>query len=150
MAKKFNFRLEPLLKLKTYKVNQAKDSLASALRVRYEKERLISENRASRDEVNKIKSRKLKASDIQDMIFHRNFLDREHERLNKEKSQIVEIENYRRGKLTEAMKEEKVLEKLKEKKKEIYKEELLKEETLFMDEISIQRYNYNDDRELAV
>jgi len=38
MAKRFQFRLEPVLRLRTHKVNEAKEELGSVMRKRIEKE----------------------------------------------------------------------------------------------------------------
>ena len=57
--------------------------------------------------------------------------------IKNEITKIIEIENLKRKELQEAMKEEKILEKLKEKKRDEFKFEMSKEEDLALDEISI-------------
>lgn len=140
MAKKFNFRLEPILKLKSHNVQIALDSLNQAVRIRSEKEESIKEHTEYRNTLIDSKSEHKKASDFVALYHHRDYIDNEIERLKLEKTRILEIENIRRKKLTNAMKEEKVLEKLKEKKIFNHKEDVRKEEGKFLDEIAINAH----------
>ncbi len=140
MAKKFTFRLEPVLKLKTHKVQIALDSLNQAVRLRNEKEQMIIMQSDNRSNLIDLGVKSNKAGDIQAIFHHRDFIDNEIKKLEEEKKRIIEIENIRRTKLTNAMKEEKVLEKLKEKKQIIHQDEINKEEGKFLDEIAINTH----------
>jgi flagellar FliJ protein len=137
MAKKFNFKLEPVLKYRADKVNQAKDSFNQAVRLRIEKENSILETIDKKNEMLNKVIHKIKAGDLQNNINHINSLNNEILKLENEKNQIIEIENLRRIKLTNAMKDEKVIEKLKEKKIDLYNENLKKDENKFLDELGI-------------
>lgn len=139
MAKKFNFRLESVLKLRAEKVTQAQESLNQAIKVRVEKEKSIQNYRNYLKNLSNEKSSQIKASDLQNMSYHKQYIDSEIKKLEKEKVQVLEIENLRRTKLTKALKDEKVLEKLKERKKADYNDELRKEEAKFFDEIAIKQ-----------
>ncbi len=140
MAKKFSFRLEPLLKLRSHKVSDAKDSLAMVLRVRYGKDELIKEKSDYKNNLLQNKYSSSKAADMQTRIAHKSLIEKEIEKAKKEREQLLEIESVRRYKLNEAMKEEKILQKLKEKKIEQYNYEVNLEENSFIDEIAVSRF----------
>ena len=140
MAKKFSFRLEPVLKLRSYKVSLAKDSLVQVLNQRRNKEQQISEHKNYYNQLLKTEINSTQASEFQAQYYHKNFIFNEIIKLNNEKEQLLEIESFHRTKLTEAMKQEKILKKLKEKKQDLYNEENQKEETLTLDEIARTRH----------
>lgn len=141
MAKKFNFKYNSILKLRAEKVNQAQELLFQAERIKIEKQKIIAEYKNYINGLLNNNTKNNKISDFQNIAYHKQFINSEIEKLEKEKVQIDEIISLRRNKLNEAMKDEKVLEKLKEKKLNCYKEELNKEETKFLDEISMKKVN---------
>lgn len=143
MAKKFNFKLESVLKYRTEKVSRAKDSLNQAVKLRIDKEKAIIDTADERSGFQQTNTGKIKASDLQAKGSYLNFLEEEIKRLENEKLQILEIEELRRKKLIVAMKDEKVIEKLKEKKRLIHFEEIKKEESKFMDELGLKTINKN-------
>ena len=136
MAKKFIFRLESLLKLRSTAVDQAKNSLAIALN-----------NRLMKDEEVRIKQDYFAsilvkdhtsfflAIDLQAQWHHRQCISAEIQQLQKEVELLTEIEEIKRLELAEAMKREKIVEKLKEHKVTENKEKSAKEEQSFLDEI---------------
>jgi flagellar export protein FliJ len=144
MAKRFNFRLEPILRLRTHIVNQAKEELTHVVNQRTAKEMQIEEREKYFENIIKSGIKSTSASELQALYSHQDFVRSEIEKLEDEKSQLLEIEDYKRGKLTEAMKKEKILEKLKEKKKIIYNEEISKEETKTLDEIASKEHHQKD------
>ena len=141
MAKKFKFRLETLLKIRTEAVEEAKNSLNVALRYRYEKERQIDELKNTKQEQLQKRLNVTRAQDMQILKDHINSLDAQIEKEEIEKQKLIEIENVRRMRLNEAMKEEKVILKLKEKKLQEHEKELKREETNFLDEIASLQYS---------
>jgi len=141
MAKKFNFKYNSILKLRTEKVNQAQELLFQAERIKIEKQNIITEYKNYINGLLNNNTNNNKISDLQNIAYHKQFINSEIEKLEKEKVQIDEIISLRRNKLNEAMKDEKVLEKLKEKNLNSYKEKLNKEETKFLDEISMKKIN---------
>jgi len=143
MAKKFSYRLEPLLKLRSHKVNQAKDSLSAVLRLRYNKDEAIDAKQVYRKNLSQSNYKSRKAIDFQAIASHKQLVENEINNLDKERRQLLEIEQLRRNKLQFAMKEEKMLIKLKEKKLEQYNYETVKEENNFIDEIAIQNFSKN-------
>lgn len=143
MAKKFDFRYETILKMRTEKVTQAKESLNQAVKVRLEKEKTIDDYKNYKNNLIIADEKSIKAADLQNKFYHKQHIENEIKRFEKEKEQIIEIENLRRSKLTVAMKDEKVMEKLKDKKKEQHKEEVKLEEKRFYDEIGINQSQKN-------
>lgn len=137
MAKKFTYRLEPLLNLRAFRTNQAKEELAKILRLRFRKEQIIEEKKEYKNNLIAKKYTSGKASDIQERIAHKALVEKEIEKHIQDKNQLLEIEKLRQNKYIEAKKDEMILEKLKEKKLEEYKAETLKEESNFIDEIAI-------------
>ena len=140
MAKKFRFRLEALLKIRADAVKEAKNSLNIALRYRYEKERQIENLKNVKQEQLEKRLNVSKAQDMQILKDHINSIDNQIANEELEKQKLIEIENARRMRLNEAMKEEKVILKLKEKKLQEHEQELKREETNFLDEIASQQY----------
>lgn len=146
MAKKFQFRLEPVLKLRTHKVNEAKEELRQVVDLRVRKERSIAEREDYFNQLLRNRNLSCKAWDLQADSNHRNYIKEEIEKLKKEKNQLLEIEGYKKEKLTNAMKQEKILEKLKEKKHEVFNETLQKDEMKVIDEIAINRNSKKDNQ----
>lgn len=141
MAKKFSFRLEPVLNLRTHKVNEAKEVFLQIQAKRMRKEQEIQEAIDAINELYTNKSGTIPVEVLQANYYRQDFLKNEIEKMTAEKERLVEIENHRRKLLADAMKEEKILLKLKEKKKEIYNEEIKIEDNKFMDEIANNRFN---------
>lgn len=136
MAKKFDFRLQSVLNLRSYKVDEAKNALNLDMKSRLQKEEAIIETNSRKSELFRMQSNFQKASDFQAKFNHINHLEFEINQLEKEKVRMQEIEKLRRGHLTKALKEEKVLVKLKEKKLESHNYEIEREETKSLDEIA--------------
>lgn len=141
MAKKFSFRLEPVLNLRTHKVNEAKEVFLQIQAKRIKKDNEI---QSAIDDLNSLytgKSGTIPVTELQANYYRQDFLKHEIVKMNAERDRLLEIENHRRNLLAEAMKEEKILLKLKEKKREYYLEELKQEDNKFMDEIANNRFN---------
>ncbi|MFY8161180.1 MAG: flagellar FliJ family protein [Candidatus Kapaibacteriota bacterium] len=136
MAKKFKFKLESFLKLKSFNVTKAEDALNKILILKYEKEVEIV---SLYDEISELNNNPKKQTiiDLQSRFHRKIFLEDRIVQIRYEITKIVEIENFKRKELQEAMKDEKILEKLKEKKQVEFKFETGKEEDLALDEISI-------------
>lgn len=141
MAKRFTFRLDPLLKLRSHKSSEAKEALNHVLRAKIEKEMIISEKTNYYQDFVRIGVKPKTAADFQAYYHHKNFVREEIDKLENDKIQIIEIENYRRAKLSEAMQAEKIIDKLKEKKIIAHREESDREERQFLDEIAIRRHD---------
>lgn len=136
MSKKFSFRLEPVLKLRAYRVAEAKEKLAEILYLRIKKENEIKSKYEYLQKFELAKDGKSSIADIQTRIYHKIYVEGEIKKLTKDRSELLEIENLKRKELSEAMKNEKILAKLKERKFEAYKHELNIEEMKDLDEIA--------------
>jgi flagellar FliJ protein len=140
MAKKFKFKLESVLKLRSEKVDEAKNSFKTIMQYRYAKEEEIATLQNTKQDFLTQQHNITKASDMQANKDYVKNLDAQVEKKEVELEKIIEIENERRKRLNEAIKEEKIILKLKEKKYEEYKQELNKEETKFLDEIATNKF----------
>ncbi|MFN8360222.1 MAG: flagellar export protein FliJ [Candidatus Kapaibacterium sp.] len=140
MAKKFSFRLEPLLKLRANAVEQAKNALGIAYTNRQQKQDELHRKEEYLADILKIgASGTTQAMALEAGWHHRQATQAEIKALERACEQLLEIEDLKRRELAEAMKEEKILEKLKERKSMEYKEMLAKEEQAFLDEIASRR-----------
>lgn len=139
MAKKFKYRLESLLNIKVQKVKEIEEAIAKILFFRKESEEEIADQEEYLRNFLQTKNGITTALEIQARQHHREFIEDEIARLRKQLERIIEIEMLFRQRLVEAMKEEKVYEKLKERKFNEYNEEVKREETKILDEISINK-----------
>ncbi len=139
MSKKFIFRLEPLLKLRSHKVMQEKEALMQIQSLRISKENEISDNIEYLESLYRNKKGRISIEQMQTDFHRQNFIKEFIKKLETDRQRLIEIEEQRRLILNEALKEEKILEKLKEKKITAYKEELNFEDTKMMDEIANNR-----------
>lgn len=144
MAKKFKFRLDPLLKLKSHKVEHAKEMLSEISHLRFTKEDEREKTIKYLEELMLQSKQSGNVLQMQASAYHNAYLRSQIEKLAKEIDKLKEIENIRRMQLNKAIQEEKVLIKLREKKKINHRHEVLKEDNAFMDEISIVRGNKNE------
>lgn len=139
MAKKFKYRLESLLNIKARKVKEIEEEIAKILYFRKESEEEIARQEEYLRNFLQTKNGRTTALEIQAHQHHREFIEEEITRLRKQLERIIEFEMVFRRLLVEAMKEEKVYEKLKERKFKEYNEEVKREEKKILDEISINK-----------
>lgn len=149
MAKKFKFQLESFLKLKNFNVSKAEDALNRVLILKYEKEAEIENIFTEISDLNN-SPRKQTIIDLQSRFHRKIYLEERIVQIKYEITKIVEIENIKRKDLQEAMKEEKILEKLKDKKREEFRFLNNKEEDLALDEISIVAFGKKQKAENAL
>lgn len=139
MAKKFSFRLDSILNLRSHKVKQEKEALQQIQSQRIKKDIEIEECKKELENSFMEKSGKFSVEILQQNYFRQEFLKENIVKLEKEKKRLLEIETQRKKILFEAQKEEKILLKLKEKKLLEYKFELDQEDSKVMDEIAINQ-----------
>jgi len=139
MAKKFSYRLETFLNLKTFKVKEIEENIQKVLYYRTQTEEEIRKNQEYLAMLNNNRNGHFKAIEIQALNYHKEAVKDEIENLRGQLARIIEIENILRQRLVEAMKEEKVLQKLKERQFEAYMYEVNREETKLLDEITVQK-----------
>ena len=139
MAKKFSYRLETFLNLKTFKVKEIEENIQKVLYYRTQTEEEIRKNQEYLAMLNNNRNGHFKAIEIQALNYHKEAVKDEIENLRSQLARIIEIENILRQRLVEAMKEEKVLQRLKERQFEAYMYEVNREETKLLDEITVQK-----------
>lgn len=137
MAKKFRFRLEQVLDLRKNEADGARLRFGEAEAARMRKEEEILELRQYYEEI-VAKSRQERASVqlLESQWYHARAVQSQIATLERERIQLMEIEEIKRRELAEAMKKQKVLEKLKENKREQYNRQVDLEEQKFMDDIA--------------
>lgn len=140
MAKKFRFRLQSILEIRQNKVDEDKNALNVAIRFRNVKEEEIERVRAEKTNSMNWAENTTNALSMQAMKDYWNSLDAQIAKKEREKIKLIEIEDARRERLRESMKEEKVIARLKEKAKEEHRKALDKEEANFLDEVATQQY----------
>lgn len=137
MAKKFHFRLEQVLNLRKGDADGARVQLSAAEQARRSKEQEKEEKQQYyRDLLAQNQQGKIVAHAVESQWHHIRTVQAEIVALEKQCVQLEEIENVKRRDFAEAVKKQRVLEKLKEKKKTLYEQELTNEERKTMDGIA--------------
>lgn len=138
--KKFIFKLETLLNIKKKKEELITQKLS---KVQAQKLNVINEINKIKNKIsdlfNNYKNLKMTVLDINFMFLNQNYinyLEKELNSLNEQLNNIQIEENKIKDELNQAMKERKILEKLKENQFEQYKKEYNKQDNLIMDEIA--------------
>ncbi len=135
--KKFKFKFEPILNIRSHKVTMAKEDLAKVI---FEKNKRYDKISDYEEEISS-----LLVYTINDMLYLQarnnrvNHIETLIKKLENEIQNIEEIEKVRRDRLSELLKDEKIMEKLKENDFEKFKFEINKKENEFIDEIANQR-----------
>lgn len=140
MAKKFSFRLEPVLKLRAFRVQEAKEALSLIIGLRVKKENEIIEKDDYLNELYTKKAESAPVMEMQALWHHKVYVKEQIEKLEKEKLRLIEIETKKRQELADKMRDEKVMLKLKDKQKDAYNAELLSEENKELNEIATNRH----------
>ena len=142
---KFIFNLQGLLNIKEKLEEQSKTEYGKAL-TRLEQEKSILLNLKNKKQENILSFREsinkgVKPNYIDNINKYISFIDKKIEEQMENINKAKEIVEEKRLALLEAMKERKVLETLKEKEKENYFKEELKNEQKIIDEIVSYKYN---------
>ena len=144
--KKYTFRLQPVLDIKANKLNEKLVELAQiqqALSVEQEKlDNLQSAKNTAYEELIQIYSAE-NALDIREVCNYKNYLGKVDTEIKQQEESIENIMFFVRQKqneVNEALKEKKILEKLKEKEKTAYLNEFFAQESKELDDIASTRY----------
>lgn len=142
---KFIFNMQGLLNIKEKLEEQSKTEYGKAL-TRLEQEKSILLNLKNKKQENILSFREsinkgVKPNYIDNINKYISFIDKKIEEQMQNINKAKEIVEEKRLALLEAMKERKVLETLKEKEKENYFKEELKNEQKIIDEIVSYKYN---------
>lgn len=135
---KFNFRLQPVLNIKTQQEDSLKNELGKAIqKLEHEKRKLAELEGAVEDIVNEF-NEKTKKTTVYKLIKFNEYLSLLKTKIKKQKENVncaAQNVDKIREELLQAVKEKKILEKLKEKKLEEYLLEQKKQEQKTNDEI---------------
>ncbi|HPO50899.1 MAG TPA: flagellar FliJ family protein [Spirochaetota bacterium] len=146
--KKYNFKLERLLKIKEYKERLAEEEYSKELQKKIILER--ENKKMSRFIENSVEEEFFEAKvgekiDIESFYQHERYirsLELKTLENNQKKEELEPVIQKLKDKLIDATKEKKIMDKLKEKDFEKYKDERNKQDTIKMDEIaSIMQIN---------
>lgn len=142
---KFIFNMQGLLNIKEKLEEQTKTEYGKAL-AKLEQEKSILLNLKNKKQENILSFREsinkgVKLNYIDNINKYISFIDKKIEEQMQNINKVKEIVEEKRLALLEAMKERKVLETLKEKEKENYFKEELKNEQKIIDEIVSYKYN---------
>ncbi len=144
MAKKFTFRLDPLLNLRKQSTQITKQELARAINERVNKEMQIETVHNQQSQLNKATIEKMQLHELQALVNHKIALKNEIQKLNNERISLLETEQSKQLKYNHALQEEKVIIKLKEKKEIEHKQSIEKEEQKDLDEIGLRISKNNE------
>lgn len=135
--KKFNFKFESILNIRSHKVNLAKEDLAKVLKEKNKRYDIITDYE---EEISTLLQYNLKdIAYLQARTYRILHIEDQIKKLVTEIKNIEEIEKVRKEKLAELLKEEKIMEKLKENDFNQYKFDINKKDNEFIDEIANQR-----------
>ncbi len=144
--KKFAFRLESVLNLKTQMEDNAKNNLARATKeLENQKEYLKDLRNVNNKSMNSLTEEVDEGIPVYRVQIYNNYLSLMKEKIANQKEKVNVAErnvDKNREHLIKAMQERKVLDKLKEKKYDEYAKDQLKEEQLGIDELN--SYNFKD------
>ncbi len=149
MAKKFQFRLATLLKIRTHEVDRLQRELAAILQRKAEVEHQLLHYR-QRLETEAGQFEKQRPHSIHELETRWHYLRRlqiELDTLEQHYQYLVDQETHCRQQLTAALQRQRSLEKLKERKQQEYQHLLQQQEEKQMDEISQRRHSHNKSTE---
>lgn len=146
-SKRFNYNLAAVLKVRELKEQQEKDRFSEAQQKLQEEERKEEEikdfQRQKYNELRNIMDAGKTINNFQHILMRKSHLDIVKEQVAeqvKKREQAEDAKEEQREVLSKAMKDRKVIEKDKEKKKTAWKKLMDKEEGKFLDEISTIGY----------
>jgi len=144
---KFTFKLQPMLSLKKQLEDQLKNELGKAIqKLEYEKNRLINIENEREEQINLIYKESTQGIVVEKLKEYSIYLSFLKDKLEAQKENVnyaqKNVDKYREQ-LVKAVQEREMLDKLKEKKLEEYKEEVNREEQKLNDEIISYNFNKN-------
>lgn len=141
----YKFNLQPLLNHRRYQEEVLQKELAqSRNRLTAEQNKLRRLKEKKREYSQTLQHRQKEKGTVSDLILYLRYLDRLSTELEHQRQQVVAAEKdlkNKRNNLIEIMKKRKILEKLKQKRSEIYQQQILKNERKFMDEVAAKQFS---------
>jgi hypothetical protein len=120
MAKKFSFRLEPVLKIREQNKKIAQAELMIAINERIETELYIQKQKEYIAKLNTIQKEDLKIDELRNLYYHKLYLKAEIQKFEERKEILTVKEKVKQRHYNSALQEEKIMLKLKEKQKIIH------------------------------
>jgi flagellar FliJ protein len=140
----YKFPLEPVLKHRSFIVENLQKELAILEKILSgEKRKLRSYKKAKYEFLSELQKKEEEGVTISEIVLYSSFIERLSTDIVEQRERIVEAVkkvNQKRDDLVEALKKMKVLEKLKEKEGKAYRQEVLKKEQHFLDEVATNRF----------
>jgi flagellar protein FliJ len=155
VAKRFVFRYETLLKIRRQREDQHKRIVAERVRqIVAARDRLASLHHQITDEQNAIRTGQAPGTlDIQQIVRHRHWLGHLHRNILDTEGSIRVLEGrlaQERATLAEAVKQRKILEKLRERRLERHVLDEQRQETIAADDLTTVRYVYGQTEAVAL
>jgi flagellar FliJ protein len=111
-----------------------------------EKKKLVAYKEKEKKSLKELRLKQIEDIIIPEILSYLTFLDQLSKELETQKERVLEVEeklDQKREDLIEALKKRKILEKIKEKGWKEYRQELIKIEQNFLNELAIKRFNRN-------
>lgn len=139
------FNLEPVLNQRKSVEEKLQKELAVLRKMLADENEKLALYKEKEGEVLKeLQQERKECAAIFNILLHTRFLERLSSDIEKQKESILDLEegfDEKREELVEAMKKRKVMEKLKEKKFNLYQKEVIKKEQAFMNEVALNIFN---------
>jgi flagellar FliJ protein len=137
----FKFKLQPLLKHRTLLENLARQALAEAMSNEAAMEQAIEKHRQiCRDLEQEFEQKKSKGMVLQELLIYERSLKRQAEKLKQLRAEAASLHTrteQQRAHLTESSKDRTLMEKLKTKREDEYRQDMLRQEMNDLDEIAL-------------
>ena len=140
----YKFPLEPVLNHRSFIVENLQKELAILEKILSgEKRKLRSYKKAKYEFLSELQKKEEEGVTISEIVLYSSFVERLSMDIIEQRERIVEAVrkvDLKRDDLIEAMKKMKMLEKLKEKERKAYRQEVMKKEQRFLDEVATNRF----------
>ena len=140
----YKFPLEPVLNHRSFIVENLQKELAILEKILSgEKRNLRSYKKAKYEFLSELQKKEEEGVTISEIVLYSSFVERLSMDIIEQRERIVEAVrkvDLKRDDLIEAMKKMKMLEKLKEKERKAYRQEVMKKEQRFLDEVATNRF----------
>ena len=141
----YKYTLEPVLShRKTLEENLQKEMAVCKRLLANEKKRLWIFEKSRTNLLKEMQQKQQENITISEIILYLSFIEQLSKDLEKQKERVSEFENemeQKREDLVEAMKNRKTLEKLRDKGLDAYRQDMMRKEQGFMDEMAINGFN---------
>jgi flagellar FliJ protein len=141
----YRFPLEPVLHHRSFiEENLQKELAVLKKMLAHEERKLNSYRKAKYEFLCELQKKEEEGITVSEIVLYSSFIERLSMDIAKQRERVLEFEkkvDQKREDLIEAMKKRKILEKLKEKKRKAYLQEVMKKEQGFLNEVAINRFN---------